>query len=356
MRFPAFIWLAAVACLCGCGVPGAPLPPSLGIPKPVSDLQATRKGTGVSLAWTAPTHTTDGELIRKAGKMVLLRGTHAGGFQTMKEFPLEPAVNEKEKSMMSASDDIGSLLSTSAVPDFVFYRLSSVSSRGRTSLPSNEVSIPAVITLPPPQKVLLGLAPSGVTISFDVPEAPTSGRLSSQYIYRVMRRLHGVSGEQKPVLVGQVKQGSVMPMVDTRIEWEKEYDYWVIPVTLWRAGAQQGEVEGDDSPLATIQAHDAFPPAAPAGLQAVFSGVIQHPGIDLTWTPNTEDDLAGYNVYRHLAGRAPERINTQLLKTPAFHDGNVLPGENYFYLVTAVDLRGNESSRSAEASEKVPRQ
>jgi len=356
MRIPVLVWLVAVACLCGCGVPGAPLPPSLGIPKPVNDLQATRKGSEISLAWTVPTHTTDGELIRHPGKMVLLRGTHAGGFQTVKEFPLRPAVNEKERLMVSASDNIDALLSSPATPDFVFYRLSSVSSRGRTSFPSNEVSVPAVMTLPPPQKVLLGLAPSGVTISFDVPEAPASGRLNSQYIYRVMRRLHGVSADQKPTLVGQVKPGSMMPMVDTRIEWEKEYDYWVTPVTLWRAGARQGEVEGDDSASATITAHDAFPPAAPSGLQAVFSGMIQHPGIDLTWTPNTEDDLAGYNVYRHSASGAPERINTELLKTPAFHDGNVVPGETYFYLVTAVDLRGNESPRSAETSESVPRQ
>jgi len=355
MRFPALVWLAA-ACLCGCGVPGAPLPPSLGIPKTINDLQAMRKGTDVKLTWTIPTQTTDGELIRKAGKMVLVRGTHAGGFQTIKELPLQPAVNEKERSVIAASDNIGALLSIPATPDFVFYRLSSVSSRGRTSLPSNEVSVPAVITLPPPQKVLLGLAPSGVTISFELSQAPASGRLNSQYIYRVMRRLHGASSDQKPVLVGHAEQGSVMPMVDTRIEWEKEYDYWVVPVTLWRAGARQGEVEGDDSALATILAHDAFPPAAPGGLQAVFSGVIQRPGIDLTWTPNTEDDLAGYNVYRHLKGAAPERVNTELLKTPAFHDGNVVPGQTYFYLVTAIDLRGNESSRSEEASETVPKQ
>lgn len=356
MRFPALIWMAAAVGLCGCGVPGAPLPPSLGIPKAVNDLQATRKGTGVTLSWTEPTQTTDGELVRSPGKMVLTRGTHGGGFQTIKQVTLPPSVNEKERSPVSASDDIAALLASPAAPDFVFYRLTSVSSRGRTSLPSNEVSLPAVITLPPPQQVLLGLAPSGVTISFDLPQAPASGRLNSQYIYRVMRRLHGTSSDQKPVLVGQAKQGSIMPMVDTRIDWEKEYDYWVTPVTLWRVGARQGEVEGDDSPAATIMAHDAFPPAAPNGLQAVFSGVIQHPGIDLTWTPNTEDDLAGYNVYRHVTGSAPERVNKDLLKTPAFHDGNVVLGETYFYLVTAVDLRGNESARSAEASETIPKQ
>ena len=37
----------------------------------------------------------------------------------------------------------------------------------------------------------------------------------------------------------------------------------------------------------------------PTGLQAVFSGVGQAPFIDLVWSPDTEADLAGYNIFRH---------------------------------------------------------
>jgi fibronectin type 3 domain-containing protein len=105
-----------------------------------------------------------------------------------------------------------------------------------------------------------------------------------------------------------------------------------------------------------IFAHDAFPPAIPSGLEAVFSGMIAHPAIDLTWTPNTEEDLAGYNVYRWMQGTSPVKVNTELMKTPAFHDGNVELGRIYFYAVSAVDLRGNESVKSKEASETVPKE
>ena len=50
---------------------------------------------------------------------------------------------------------------------------------------------------------------------------------------------------------------------------------------------------------------DIYPPAQPGGLQAVFSSVGQKPFIDLTWAPNMESDLAGYNVYRWVEGGQP---------------------------------------------------
>jgi fibronectin type 3 domain-containing protein len=82
--------------------------------------------------------------------------------------------------------------------------------------------------------------------------------------------------------------------------------------------------------------------------------VGQAPFIDLVWAPVTDADLAGYNVYRHEEGGPAARINAELLKTPAFRDSNVSSGKKYFYSVSAVDLRANESARSEEASERVP--
>ena len=65
-------------------------------------------------------------------------------------------------------------------------------------------------------------------------------------------------------------------------------------------------------------------------------------------------DLDGYNVYRHEEGSAPVKINAQPIRTPAYRDTNVVSGKTYFYSVSSVDVRGNESARSEEASETVP--
>ena len=73
------------------------------------------------------------------------------------------------------------------------------------------------------------------------------------------------------------------------------------------------------------------------------------PFIDLVWAPVTDVDLDGYNVYRHEEGATPVKVNAELVKTPAYRDANVGSGKSYFYSVSAVDVRGNESARSEEA-------
>jgi hypothetical protein len=174
-------------------------------------------------------------------------------------------------------------------------------------------------------------------------------RLNVQYAWRIKRREKGLNDA---VVVYRANAGDKAAIfVDTGIEWEKTYQYWITPVTLWQDGNRKGEVEGDDSAIVDVFAHDSFPPAVPSGLEAVFSAVPQNSFIDLTWTPNTEPDLAGYNVYRHTANSPPQKINSELVKTPRFPDPGIQPDD--ISLVTA-DLRGNESSKS-ETSETAPR-
>ena len=147
-----------------------------------------------------------------------------------------------------------------------------------------------------------------------------------------------------------------MAVIDKGIEWEKKYEYWITPITSWQQDDKyKGMIEGKDSAVMTVITKDIFPPAVPTGLQAVFSEVSQQAFIDLTWTPNTEPDLAGYYIYRRIEGQQAVKINSEPVKTPASRDSSVQPGTRYFYSVTAVDLRGNESAHSQETSESVPR-
>ena len=77
--------------------------------------------------------------------------------------------------------------------------------------------------------------------------------------------------------------------------------------------------------------------------------------IDLSWQPVTDSDLAGYAIYRR-EGDAPwQRISpAEPLIPPDFHDAQVQPGHTYRYAVSAIDLGGHESARSAETEETVP--
>src|SRR3954453_4699581 len=68
----AFLFFTAL--LTGCGTPGVPLPPSLELAKPVTDLRAVRKGDKVYLAWSVPVLTTDRQNIRHPGLTRVCRG------------------------------------------------------------------------------------------------------------------------------------------------------------------------------------------------------------------------------------------------------------------------------------------
>jgi fibronectin type 3 domain-containing protein len=345
-----------MACLCfiGCGTQGAPQPPSANIPKAITDLKAARKGDVVTLTWTAPDQTTDGALVRHSGKMIVRRSvTDNANTAVVGEVPL-PRADKQQSHPESVNDNLADLLRTSS-SDFASYTVEALNNSGKSAGLSNQVAVPLVLIPATPKEVQAKVVPQGISISWNQPWAPQKqSQLGAQYTYRIFRRV--ADSKQQPVVVKQVEVGNqAVLVIDTGIEWEKQYQYWVTPVTIWQKGDQQkGEVEGDDSPVVTVLAHDVFPPTVPTGLQAVFSQSPQQSSIDLTWNPNSDSDLAGYNVYRRTDNTQPVKLNTDLVKTPAFRDTGVQPGSRYFYSVSAVDLRNNESARSPEASETVP--
>ncbi len=360
MRTITFLLLLSLLGLAGCGTPGAPLPPSLNIPKAVSDLKAVRKGDTVTITWTAPQNTTDGALVKHPGKMklqrsVLTAGSNASTPAVVTDLALKPALKSQQSHLVSASDSIAQLLQDANHGDFAVYTVEAVNDSGKSAGPSNKAAVPLVVTPPTPTAVSLDVVPNGISISWNQKWGPVNNtHLNTEYAYRIMRR---AAGAKDAVAISQVNASNeAIKVIDTGIEWEKQYDYWVVPVTLWEGQGEKGEIEGADSRPAQIVAHDIFPPAVPTGVQAVFSGVTQQAFIDLTWTPNTETDLAGYNVYRRTEGTQPVKINKDLVKAPAFRDPAVQAGTKYFYSVSSVDLRNNESGRSREASETVPQQ
>jgi fibronectin type 3 domain-containing protein len=70
-------------------------------------------------------------------------------------------------------------------------------------------------------------------------------------------------------------------------------------------------------------------------------------GVLVTWSANSEPDLAGYNIYRTDAG-GPSKRNTNMVRETRFFDEAPGPAPYVSYYVTAVDKAGNESDRSQE--------
>jgi fibronectin type 3 domain-containing protein len=116
-------------------------------------------------------------------------------------------------------------------------------------------------------------------------------------------------------------------------------------------------VESADSSPVMVTARDVFPPTAPLALEAaVILATGQAPAyVELSWGISPEPDLAGYRVYRSdLETASGDRLNTELLPSPAFRDISVVSGKRYFYRVSAVDRSGNESAASSAAAADIP--
>jgi hypothetical protein len=185
-----------------------------------------------------------------------------------------------------------------------------------------------------------------------MPNVPPQVPENIHFVIRAYRR---AEGSPQQTAVGEVAIGSEPSLTDAEIQWQKTYEYHAEIVSIVRdPNGNQAQVEGDDTPDVKVFANDVFPPAVPSGLQAVFSGPGQNPFIDLVWAPVTDADLGGYNVYRHEDGGEAVKLNSEPLQTPAYRDDRVSAGKRYLYSVTSIDLRGNESARSEQASETVP--
>ena len=95
---------------------------------------------------------------------------------------------------------------------------------------------------------------------------------------------------------------------------------------------------------------DTEPPAVPRGVISITGDER----IYLQWYPNSEKDLAGYNVYRgYSAVGYFDLIET--VSTEYFVDYYVTNGVTYYYAVSAFDEAGNESDLSPDLVYDTPR-
>jgi len=348
-----------------------PQPPSLELPKPPSDLRAMRKGDRVTLTWTIPVKMTDRQTVRSVGSTRICRGVEPKLDQcgtAVGEAPPTAEVSADKKQEATYSDILPADLQQSNSSGYVTYAVEVLNHDGRGAGLSNQARVPSGTLFPPFSNFAAEVTAQGVRLSWTLPAAPEKGR--SRYRFRIYRKLEGSQAQDKIADLDfarclgttaanpgtphgeQEEEPCPASYLDQSFAWEKTYRYRGTVVSV--IGEPGIEVEGEDTPEVKVFADDVFPPAVPSGLQAVFSGQGQQPFIDLIWAPVMDADLDGYNIYRHEEGAAPVKVNAELVKAPAYRDARVVSGKSYWYSVSAVDVRGNESAKSEEASEGVP--
>jgi hypothetical protein len=360
-----FSLLAAGVALVGCGMPGAPQPPSLNLPNRVADLSAVRTGDHVALSWTMPKRNTDKMLLKANIAARICRNQVA-----VAPCAAVAALQLAPDSDGSFTDALPPQL-TVGPPRLLTYFVELDNRKGRSAGLSSGASVLAGEAPPAITGLAAAMRPDGVLLSW-TPAPPGSPPAA----IRLERKLL-TPPAKKPsssVLVEPaepleqnflVEPGAQADRaLDKNIRFGETYEYRAQRVARVTVDGKTLELDSPFSSPVRIAAEDIFPPSVPTGLAAVATPAVNGagPSIDLNWLPDGGVNLAGYIVYRRDVTQAEgaetwRRISpTQPVIGPAYHDADVQPGHNYQYAVSAIGQNGRESARSVEAEETVPAQ
>lgn len=359
--------IAAALLVAGCGSPGAPAPPSLNLPQAVTNLSATRVDGAVQLAWTMPGRTTDGVALKRPVRTEICREIGDGPCTTIATAffpPAKPAVY---------TDHLPEGL-TSGTARILLYQVT-LRNHGRKSAGPSNSAFSAAGTAPAPLTGLTAkIRPDGVLLSWH-PVAQGAGATMA-LDFRMERVLENPPVQRKETLLSTTEptqqklvvhaDGGPDPghALDANAQFNREYRYTVQRVAMATLGGRTIEIEGRSSEPVTIITTNIFPPPVPEDLAAVADAAAG--AIDLSWTPDAGQDLAGYYVYRRdvASGLAAARIGpansrnatSSLISSPAFRDATTERGHTYAYSISAVSRAGHESRRSPEVVETLPSQ
>jgi hypothetical protein len=342
----------------GCGSPAAPQPPSLNLPIPVLNLSAVRRGNSVHLAWTMPTRTTDRVALVHPIAVEVCRALESGACAKVGSLLLSPG------GAGTYSDQLPADL-TQGTDRLLRYEVALRNHAGKSAGPSN-AAYSAAGASPPALMGLSGrVGVNGVELSWQ--PAPEVGKAVDFRIERLQLTVASAEPANRSPLapaapataqtlvVHGVDGSDPGHAIDASALFNQRYQYVVERVALLTLGGEAVEVQGLPSGPVAVATTDTFPPAIPQGLVAVAdagSGAI-----DLSWTPNTESDLAAYHLYRRdTQGGGPVQRIASLSVETSFRDTGAEPGHTYAYSLSALDQTGNESQRSPEVEETLPTQ
>ncbi|HJY87208.1 MAG TPA: fibronectin type III domain-containing protein [Candidatus Acidoferrales bacterium] len=369
--------LQFLSCVCllsllgSCAAPGEPTPPRPPVPQAIADLAVRQLGDGVLLTFTLPRRSVEGAVLAEPPAVEVYRGVPPAGATTGKPstrlvftVPSDLVAHYLREGRIELLDSWQPEELARHSGEQVIYLVRTRASKKRASEESNVADLRVYSVAEPITDLRAGVTQTAIELSWSPPERTSAGApLRSLRGYRIYRAevepgAEGAAAQDPSKAKLRVPLELLAPapsavFLDQQFEFGHTYLYTVRSVV----GSESNPAESADSSPLVITPRDLFPPAAPKGLVAIFvpatSSAPAH--LELTWSINTETDLAGYNVYRSAQlDTLGQRLNAELLPAPVFHDMSVAPGERYTYRVTAVDRAGNESGPSEPMAAEVP--
>ena len=382
--------LLLLAALAGCGKRGDPLPPRRIVPLPVTGFALSQRGDTLETSFVAPRAASDAsrlgvlevELWKAVGPgdfdklAVHTRQRVAPGETIVASEPLPPpgtlvraAARAVARGRVSTRTPIVSLvtepaplaperLTVEVTPTGVLLRwvdpnppppppptpspTPEVTPAATTSTSPTPTPAPAATPTPtptpspapgaaPPPSVKPGVSPSPSASVSPSPSPTPTPRVRGIWIYR------------------RSKDGSfARPLQDQVVTAAEFEDHSVLPGEAWCyvvrfLASKDPLIESPSSAEACTTFRDIAPPAAPIGVTVV----LRSDGVDVSWSPSSDGDLAGYRVHRATPPEPAARLAELPPEQTSFKDPSPRAGALNVYTVTAIDKAGNESAHSA---------
>lgn len=388
----------AVPAIVGCGMAATPQPPSLYLPKPITDLTATRSGDSVTLHWTTPKETVDRLAIKTPVRLKICRQTaqrpsqlrsasQTGSTGTSCDAPVTTISTAPGKPALYTGTIPADLAAGPLHP--VHYQVFGLSRNGRVGEPSNDAVILAG-ELPAPvvglsaavieQGVLFHWLPATNlpaqtqlqlrrTTLGPINEAPPRPKKTSSPAKAARRPFAAPAAPTEQTLIVKFSTNAAPftdpgTALDSTAIFGDRYQYTAQYVIQQHAEGRDLQATSAPSAPIALSVLDTFPPGSPARLAAIVVSAAMTPTnapeVDLSWSANTEPDFAQYRVYRRDLTTSSAAIQiapasaSRPLVAPTFRDTAVVPGHQYSYSVTALDQSGNQSAPSHEVRVTIP--
>jgi fibronectin type 3 domain-containing protein len=278
-----------------------------------------------------------GLIAQDGGSKVILNWSDNAADQKVANYKVYRATNEGGPYSLLSSPSVSNYDDTTGTANVsYFYRVTAVNASGESAYSLVTGVRTADVT-----------APSAPTITSTTVSGPTSVTIT--WTPPLDADLKGFNVYHRKGADAFAKISGSSPIVSLTFT-----DTAALAGFTWDYELTAVDAVGNESVAAStsiaVPASDTTAPSVPSGLLATDTGS----SIRVSWTPNTEPDLAGYFIYRSDDGYTASLSGVTLITTAGYDDATAVLGTAYTYKVLAKDTTGNASAKSA-ASNSVTR-